>query len=85
MSCFQIGHPATVGLVQQETFLFNDTIYKNIEYGLMGTGWEHETIETKQELARQACQEAFANEFICRLPEVRQAEILTFIVDILTM
>lgn len=59
-----------IGLVQQEPFLFNDTIYKNVEYGLIGTEWEDETHEKKQELVKQACEEAFADEFIRRLPEV---------------
>ena len=28
-----------IGLVQQEPFIFNDTIAKNIEYGLIGSEW----------------------------------------------
>ena len=59
-----------IGLVQQEPFLFNDTIFKNVEYGLIGTEWEHDTEEQKMELVRRACKEAFADEFITRLPEV---------------
>lgn len=59
-----------IGLVQQEPFLFNDSIYNNVMYGLVGTEWEHEPLEVKQKLAREACQEAFADEFIDRLPEV---------------
>ncbi|PMD36741.1 ABC transporter-like protein [Hyaloscypha variabilis F] len=58
-----------IGLVQQEPFLFNDTIFKNVEYGLIGTEWENESAEKKKELVEQACEEAFANEFITRLPE----------------
>ncbi|TVY16236.1 ABC transporter BEA3 [Lachnellula arida] len=58
-----------IGLVQQEPFLFNDTIFKNVEYGLIGTEWENEPEERKKELVEQACQEAFADEFITRLPE----------------
>ncbi|TVY37341.1 ABC transporter [Lachnellula subtilissima] len=58
-----------IGLVQQEPFLFNDTIFKNVEYGLIGTEWENESEERKKELVEQACQEAFADEFITRLPE----------------
>jgi ABC-type multidrug transport system fused ATPase/permease subunit len=56
--------------VQQEPFLFNDTIYKNVEYGLIGTEWEWDTEEQKMELVERACQEAFADEFITRLPQV---------------
>jgi ATP-binding cassette, subfamily B (MDR/TAP), member 1 len=59
-----------IGLVQQEPFLFNDTIYKNVSYGLLGTEWEDAEEEKKRELVVQACKEAFANEFISRLPEV---------------
>lgn len=58
-----------IGLVQQEPFLFNDSIYANVMHGLVGTQWEDEPLEVKQELARQACKEAFADEFIDRLPE----------------
>ncbi|EDN97072.1 hypothetical protein SS1G_02000 [Sclerotinia sclerotiorum 1980 UF-70] len=58
-----------IGLVQQEPFLFNTTIYRNVEYGLIGTKWEHESYEKKRKLVRRACKEAFADEFIKRLPE----------------
>lgn len=59
-----------IGLVQQEPFLFNDTIQKNVESGLIGTKWEFESVQVKKKLVRQACKEAFADEFIKRLPEV---------------
>ncbi|GAQ47070.1 ABC multidrug transporter [Aspergillus niger] len=58
-----------VGLVQQEPVLFNDTIFNNISLGLIGTKWEHETHEKKKELIENACREAFADEFIQRLPK----------------
>ncbi|KAH7364104.1 ABC transporter-like protein [Rhexocercosporidium sp. MPI-PUGE-AT-0058] len=58
-----------IGLVQQEPFLFNDTIYKNVEYGLIGSEWEFESALTKRDLVKQACKEAFADEFITRLPQ----------------
>ncbi|PYI19029.1 lipid A export ATP-binding/permease protein msbA [Aspergillus violaceofuscus CBS 115571] len=58
-----------IGLVQQEPILFNDTIFNNIAYGLIGTQWEHESEEVKKGLVQQACREAFADEFIDRLPE----------------
>jgi ATP-binding cassette subfamily B (MDR/TAP) protein 1 len=51
--------------------LFNDSIYRNVEYGLIGTEWEDAPLERKKELVKQACAEAFADEFIDRLPEVR--------------
>lgn len=62
-----------IGLVQQEPFLFNDTIYANVAYGLVGSQWEDEPVEEKQRLVETACHEAFAHEFISRLPEVRNA------------
>jgi ABC-type multidrug transport system fused ATPase/permease subunit len=59
-----------IGLVQQEPFLFNDTIENNVRFGLVGTDLEDATEEIKAELVRAACKEAFADEFIDRLPEV---------------
>lgn len=61
---------AQIGLVQQEPFLFNDSIYTNVMHGLIGTEWENEPEEVKKELVREACKEAFADEFIDRLPDV---------------
>jgi ABC-type multidrug transport system fused ATPase/permease subunit len=58
-----------IGLVQQEPFLFNDTVYNNVAHGLVGSGLEHETEDRKKELVREACKEAFADEFIDRLPD----------------
>ncbi|KAH7207277.1 multidrug resistance-type transporter protein [Fusarium oxysporum] len=58
-----------IGLVQQEPFLFNDTIYKNVAHGLIGSAWEHEPEERKRKLVREACKEAFADEFIKKLPK----------------
>jgi ABC-type multidrug transport system fused ATPase/permease subunit len=59
-----------IGLVQQEPFLFNDTIENNVRFGLVGTDMEDASDEVKTELVRAACKEAFADEFIDRLPEV---------------
>ncbi|ORY63890.1 ABC transporter-like protein [Pseudomassariella vexata] len=58
-----------IGLVQQEPFLFNDTILNNVAFGLVGTDWERAPHDKKRELVEQACKEAFADEFISRLPE----------------
>ncbi|KAF4636377.1 hypothetical protein G7Y89_g1707 [Cudoniella acicularis] len=57
-----------IGLVQQEPFIFNDTIYRNVEYGLIGSQWENDDAESKRKLVEEACKEAFADEFIQRLP-----------------
>lgn len=64
-----------IGLVQQEPFLFNDTIYNNVMHGLVGTQWEKEPLEAKQELVRDACKEAFADEFIDRLPDGYETQV----------
>ncbi|KAK4245200.1 hypothetical protein C7999DRAFT_43225 [Corynascus novoguineensis] len=58
-----------IGLVQQEPCLFNNTIYANVEFGLVGTEWESADAATKKRLVEQACEEAFAVEFINRLPD----------------
>jgi ATP-binding cassette, subfamily B (MDR/TAP), member 1 len=58
-----------IGLVQQEPFLFNDTIFNNVAHGLVGTDLEHEGEAKKRELVAAACREAFADEFINRLPD----------------
>jgi ATP-binding cassette subfamily B (MDR/TAP) protein 1 len=61
---------AQIGMVQQDSFLFNDTIFKNVEYGLVGTQWEEATDGEKKKLVEQACKEAYADEFIRSLPKV---------------
>ncbi|KAL2144004.1 hypothetical protein VTI28DRAFT_9686 [Corynascus sepedonium] len=58
-----------IGLVQQEPCLFNNTIYANVEFGLVGTEWESADAATRKRLVEQACEEAFAVEFIDRLPD----------------
>ena len=59
-----------IGLVQQEPFLFNDTIFNNVANGLVGTEWECASQEVKKQLVIEACKEAYADEFIGLLPEV---------------
>lgn len=59
-----------IGLVQQEPFLFNDTILRNVAYGLTGTQWETAEEAQKLELVKDACREAYADDFISRLPKV---------------
>ncbi|KAH6853664.1 P-loop containing nucleoside triphosphate hydrolase protein [Chaetomium sp. MPI-CAGE-AT-0009] len=58
-----------IGLVQQEPFLFNNTIFHNVATGLIGTQWENESEEVKRQLVKEACAESFADEFIDRLPD----------------
>ncbi|TQS32804.1 hypothetical protein Golomagni_06870, partial [Golovinomyces magnicellulatus] len=40
----------------------------NVANGLVGTQWENESEEKKRELVQEACKEAFADEFIDKLP-----------------
>ncbi|MBZ5727052.1 MAG: ABC transporter ATP-binding protein/permease [Acidobacteriia bacterium] len=51
---------ALIGIVAQDTFLFNDTVANNIAYGRPGTPGE---------AIRRAAETALAHEFILRLPE----------------
>jgi ATP-binding cassette subfamily B (MDR/TAP) protein 1 len=60
---------SNVGLVQQEPFLFNDTIFNNVANGLSGTQWQDAPSEEKLIMVKHACKEAFADEFISRLPQ----------------
>jgi ABC-type multidrug transport system fused ATPase/permease subunit len=60
-----------IGLVQQEPFLFSDTILNNVSFGLLGTQWENETDVLTRQRVEKACKEAFADEFINQLPDVR--------------
>ncbi|OQV00428.1 hypothetical protein CLAIMM_05922 [Cladophialophora immunda] len=64
-----------IGLVQQEPFLFNDTIFKNVACGLNGTAWEKDDDAAKQTRVERACQEAFADEFIRQLPDGYQTRV----------
>ena len=58
--------------MQQDPFLFNDTILRNLELGLVGTAWEHSCTSDKRRLIEQACKEAFAHDFISALPDVSE-------------
>ncbi|KAK4173584.1 putative ABC multidrug transporter [Triangularia setosa] len=58
-----------IGLVQQEPFLFNNTIFENVATGLIGTEYENASKEVKMKLVKEACAESFADEFIDRLPD----------------
>ncbi|KAL2858513.1 P-loop containing nucleoside triphosphate hydrolase protein [Aspergillus pseudoustus] len=58
-----------IGLVQQEPVLFNTTIMENISMGLAGTEWENASEAIKQDLVLKASEEAFAHDFIQKLPQ----------------
>ncbi|GAB1200587.1 GTPase-activating protein [Aspergillus pseudonomiae] len=58
-----------ISLVSQEPILFGTTIYKNIQYGLIGTEYENESDEKIRELIENAARMANAHDFISALPE----------------
>jgi ATP-binding cassette, subfamily B (MDR/TAP), member 1 len=57
-----------MSLVSQEPVLFNCSIRRNIEHGLIGTEFEEAEGEKKAELVVQAARMANAHDFINRLP-----------------
>ena len=61
---------AQISIVQQDLFLFDDTVFNNIAFGLIGTEWESASTKVKERLVIQACKEAYAHEFIGLLPKV---------------
>lgn len=58
-----------IGLVQQEPFLFNDTLFNNVAFGLCGTNMQDLLKEEKMKMVEEACREAYAEEFISKLPQ----------------
>ncbi|KAH6629396.1 lipid A export ATP-binding/permease protein-like protein msbA [Boeremia exigua] len=58
-----------VGLVQQEPFLFNDTIFNNVAFGLCGTQMQDLSKDEKTKMVEEACREAYAEEFVLKLPQ----------------
>ncbi|KAF5864930.1 GTPase-activating protein [Aspergillus alliaceus] len=58
-----------ISLVSQEPILFGTTIYKNIQYGLIGTKFENESDDKIRELIENAARMANAHDFINALPE----------------
>jgi ATP-binding cassette, subfamily B (MDR/TAP), member 1 len=58
-----------IGLVAQEPFLFNDTIYQNVIYGMIGSQWELRPEADKKQKVRELCVEVNAHEFIQHLPQ----------------
>lgn len=57
-----------VGLVSQEPTLFATTIWGNVAHGLIGTPWEHASVEEKTKLIKEACIKANADGFVTKLP-----------------
>lgn len=59
-----------IRLVQQEPVMFNGTVYENVANGLSGTPMADLDEEQKRKLVQEACQAAFAHEFIEKMPQV---------------
>lgn len=58
-----------IGFVQQEPFLFSDTIFTNVCHGFFGTAMDHLPEQKRRALVEKACEEAFAHKFIQNLPD----------------
>ena len=58
-----------IALVQQEPVLFSQTIRENIQNGLIGSKFEHESEEQKMERTIRAAESANAHDFISLLPD----------------
>lgn len=58
-----------IHVVSQEPFLFNRTIYENIEFGLTGRRWDSVPKEEKRRLIFKAAEVAQAHDFITKLPQ----------------
>ncbi|CUS12590.1 unnamed protein product [Tuber aestivum] len=64
-----------IGLVIQEPYLFNGSIYFNVAKGLVGTQWENEGEEVKRGMVIEACKQANAAGFIDRFPKRYDTEV----------
>ncbi|TVY41644.1 Sophorolipid transporter [Lachnellula subtilissima] len=58
-----------IRLVQQEPVLFSGTVFENVAFGLAGTHYAEASYEKKLALVKDACQDAYAHEFIENLPK----------------
>ncbi|RYP20120.1 hypothetical protein DL765_002962 [Monosporascus sp. GIB2] len=58
-----------IRLVQQEPVLFSGTVFDNVAFGLIGTQYAVASYEQKIALVREACENAYAHEFIEKLPK----------------
>ncbi|KAI9163712.1 ABC multidrug transporter MDR5 [Paramyrothecium foliicola] len=58
-----------IRLVQQEPTLFSGTIFDNVMYGLEGTEMTSLSLQEKTKLVKEACQAAYAHDFIEALPK----------------
>ena len=56
--------------MQQEPVLFSGTVYENVACGLFGTDKANLSESEQRVLVEKACKDAYADEFIQRLPKV---------------
>ncbi|PMD29475.1 P-loop containing nucleoside triphosphate hydrolase protein [Hyaloscypha variabilis F] len=64
-----------LSLVSQEPTLFGTTIYSNIQQGLIGTVFEHESIAKQSELILNAAKMSNAHDFITGLPQGYETQV----------
>ncbi|KAF2839199.1 P-loop containing nucleoside triphosphate hydrolase protein [Patellaria atrata CBS 101060] len=64
-----------IRLVQQEPVLFNGTVFENVSYGLMGTPFANTSDQNKLKLVQEACEAAYAHEFIENLPQGYETQV----------
>ena len=58
-----------IRLVHQEPFLFDTTIFENIEHGFVGSRFENVSTEEKRKRVEEAAKSACAHDFIMNLPQ----------------
>ena len=69
LHCFQIQWlRQQIHMVSQEPFLFNKTVYENIELGFTGPQWDSADDDEKRRLVYKAATVAQAHDFIRKLP-----------------
>ncbi|CAK1362784.1 unnamed protein product [Cercospora beticola] len=56
-----------IGLVEQQSILFDESIYENVARGLAGSTWQDAEESKKRELVEEACKDAYAHNFVTRL------------------
>ncbi|KAF5963681.1 leptomycin B resistance protein pmd1 [Fusarium bulbicola] len=64
-----------IRMVQQESALFNGTVFENVCNGLTGTEWQDLSRESKAERVVEACRISNAHEFISQLPHGYQTQV----------
>lgn len=64
-----------VRLVQQEPVLFTGSVFENVRYGLVGTQWEYASDSEQRKLVQEACELAYAHDFVTDLPQGYDTEV----------